>query len=229
MMVPIALVAEMTTDELSGAISQALHDGFRDFLVGTLVASLPMFWIATLAFYLMRPYAIRTLRKLSLRFAADVFWLTYVLLRDGALIVTFIVSLFFFYPNLLHDNPLPITATLSAVIVLWVLLIKMVRDPDEDPGDYRLSVILLTIGSALYLVPLTLGVEVGSQSHLTWAVDHLTSNGNFAVAIGFFYASLLLVAATGAFIFGYVMVKSAPRREAQAIAGRSASPPMPAR
>ncbi len=223
-------ILAMTVDQLSGALGDAFHNGFRDFMVGTLVAALPMFWIATLVFYLMRPYAIRTLRKLSLRFAADVFWLSYVLIRDGTLIITFIVSLFFFYPNLLHDNPLPITATLSAVIVLWVLLIKMVRDPDENPADYRLSAILLTIGSALYLVPLTLGVEVGSQSHMTWAVNHLTSNANFTVAIGVFYVSLALVAATGAFIFGYVMTQSAPKREARAAAaGATATPPLPAR
>src|ERR1700694_4612998 len=106
-------VLALTSQQLSDALSQAFHDGFRDFLVGSLVAALPMFWIATSSFYLMRPSAIGTLRKLSLRFAADVFWLSYVLLRDGTLIVTFVVSLFFFYPNLLHDNPLPITAPLS--------------------------------------------------------------------------------------------------------------------
>lgn len=201
----------LTQQELTDALSQAFHTGFRDFLIGTLVAALPMFWIATLSLYLMRPYAIRTLRKLSLRFAADVFWLSYVMLRDGTLIITFIVSLFFFYPNLLHDNPLPITATLSSVFVLWALLVKMVRDPDENPADYRLSASLLVIGSVLYLVPLTLGVEVGTQSHLTWAANHFASDTNFGVAIGLFYVSLALVAATGAFIFGYVMTQSAPK------------------
>ncbi len=220
------IIAALTSQELTDALSQAFHNGFRDFMVGTLVAALPMFWIATLAFYLMRPYAIRTLRKLSLRFGADIFWLSYVLVRDGALIVTFIVSLFFFYPNLLHDNPLPITAPLSAVFVLWALLVKMVRDPDENPADYRLSVIFLMIGSVLYLVPLTLGVEVTSQSHLSWMVDHLTSNANFQVAIGVFYVSLALVAATGAYIFGYVITQSAPKRAVRpAVSGSLAVPP----
>jgi hypothetical protein len=223
-------ILQLTSDELSGALSLAFHDGFRDFLVGTMVAALPMFWIATLAFYLMRPYAIRTLRKLSLRFAADVFWLSYVLLRDGALILTFIASLFFFYPNLLHDNPLPITASLSAVFILWALLVKMVRDPDENPSDYRLSVVLLMIGSALYLVPLTLGVEVTSQSHLSWMAEHFTSNGNFQVAIGVFYVSLALVAGTGAFIFGYVVTKSAPKRAPRVLgSGSLSTPPATAR
>lgn len=206
-------ILAMTSDDLAGALSDAFRSGFRDFIIGTLVAALPMLWIATLSFYLMRPYAIRTLRKLSLRFAADVFWLSYVMIRDGTLIITFVISLFFFYPNLLHDNALPITATLSAVFVLWALLIKMVRDPDENPSDYRLSVILLTIGSMLYLVPLTLGVEVTSQSHLSWFVDHLTSNSNFDLALGFLYASLAFVALTGAYIFGYVITQSAPKRE----------------
>src|SRR5579871_3249930 len=144
----------MSADQLSQAISNAFNTGFRDFIVGTLVALMPMLWIATLMFYLMRPYAIRTLRKLSLRFAADVFWLTYVLLRDTMLIATIAVSLIFFYPNLLHENALPVTATLSVVMLLGVLVIKLVRDPDENPADYRLCVILMTIGSALYLVPL---------------------------------------------------------------------------
>ncbi|HYM14950.1 MAG TPA: hypothetical protein VEZ14_05285 [Dehalococcoidia bacterium] len=224
------ILLALTQQELTDALSQGFHDGFRDFLVGSMVAALPMFWIATLVFYLMRPYAIRTLRKLSLRFAADVFWLSYVLIRDGALIITFIVSLFFFYPNLLHDNALPITATLSSVFVLWALLVKMVRDPDESPADYRLSVILLVIGSVLYLVPLTLGVEVTSQSHLSWAATHLSSSTNFQVAIGVFYVSLALVAATGAYIFGYVITQSAPKRAPQPTgSGALAAPPARAR
>lgn len=221
----MTILLQLTQDDLTSALQQAFHNGFRDFLVGTMVAALPMFWFATLAFYMMRPYAIRTLRKLSLRFAADVFWLSYVMLRDGVLIITFIVSLFFFYPNLLHDNPLPITAPLSAVFVLWALLVKMVRDPDESPSDYRLSVILLMIGSALYLVPLTLGVEVTSQSHLSWMVDHLTSNANFSVAIAIFYVSIALVAATGAYIFGYVVTKSAPKPAPQALGSGSLATP----
>lgn len=220
----------LTQQELTDALSQAFHSGFRDFLIGTLVAALPMFWIATLCLYLMRPYAIRTLRKLSLRFAADVFWLSYVMLRDGAFIITFIVSLFFFYPNLLHDNALPITATLSAVFVLWALLVKMVRDPDENPADYRLSASLLVIGSVLYLVPLVFGVEMGTQSHLSWAANHFTSDTNFRAAIGCFYVSLALVAATGAFIFGYVMTQSAPKPAPRASGGGTlAAPPARAR
>lgn len=205
----------MTVDQLASAISDALQHGFRDFMIGTMVALLPIFWALTLTLYLMRPYAIRTLRKLSLRFGADVFWLAYVLMRDGVLIVTFVVSLVFFYPNLLHDNPIPVTASLSGVFVLWVLLVKMVRDPDENPADYRLSAVLLVIGSALYLVPLVFGVEVTSQRHLSSLSTFFTSNSNFDLAIGVFYLSIALVAATGAFIFAYVIRVSAPKPEPQ--------------
>jgi len=206
----------MSPDQLTAAIGDALQHGFRDFLVGTMVAMLPIFWALTLTLYLMRPYAIRMLRKLSLRFGADVFWLLYVLMRDGVLIATFVISLVFFYPNLLHDNGLPVTASLSAVMVLWTLLVKMVRDPDENPADYRLTTILLVIGSALYLVPLVFGVEVTSQSHLAGLSDFFMSNTNFAVAIGVFYVSIALVAATGGFIFTYVVRNSAPKGEPQA-------------
>ena len=200
----------MTVDQLSQAISDAFNSGFRDFLVGTLVALLPMLWVATLVFYLMRPYAIRTLQKLTLRFAADVFWLSYVLLRDALLISTFVASLVFFYPTLLHDDGLPVTATLSAVLLLWVLALKLVRDPDEQPRDYRLTLGLLTLGSALYLIPLTFGIEVGSQRHLHDVASFLTSNTNFDLAIALFYVALGLVAATAMAIFAYVVLRSAP-------------------
>ena len=217
----------MTVDQLSNAISNAFNSGFRDFIVGSLVALLPMLWIATLAFYLMRPYAIRTLRKLSLRFAADVFWLTYVLLRDSLLIVTFVVSLMFFYPNLLHDDALPVSATLSAVLLLWVLLVKMVRDPDENPADYRLSVLLLTVGSALYLVPLALGIEVTSQRHLSSMATFFTSSSNFDLAIALFYVSIALIAITAAYIFGYVVLQAAPKGGAQTAPPARPTAPLP--
>lgn len=211
----------MSVDQLTQAISNAFNSGFRDFIVGTLVALLPLLWVATLLFYLMRPYAIRTLRKLSLRFAADVFWLTYVLLRDTMLIATIAVSLIFFYPNLLHDDALPVTATLSAVMLLWVLVVKLVRDPDENPADYRLCVILMTIGSVLYLVPLTLGIEVTSQSHLSGLSSFLTSNTNFDLAIALFYVSLAAVVLSAGYVFSYVIRTAAPH-------GGETSKPTPA-
>lgn len=203
----------MTVDQLTNAIVAAFNSGFRDFIVGTLVAFLPVLWIATLIFYLMRPYAIRTLRKLSLRFGADVFWLTYVLLRDATLIGTFVISLMFFYPNLLHDDPLPVTATLAAVFVLWALLVKLVRDPDENPAEYRLTAILVTLGSMLYMVPMVFSIEAGSQRHLSGIATFLASNTNFDLAIALFYISAALVAATAAGIFGYVITQSAPKAE----------------
>lgn len=214
----------MTVDQLTKAISDAFNSGFRDFIVGTLVAAMPMLWIATLVFYLMRPYAIRTLRKLSLRFGADVFWLTYVLLRDGTLIATFLVSLIFFYPNLLYGDPLPVTATLSAVLVLWVLLVKLVRDPDENPAEYQLTAILLTIGSMLYLVPMVFSIEAGSQSHLSGVANFLASNTNFELAIALFYISAALIVATAAYIFGYVIKQSAPKSESSVSSRIVASP-----
>lgn len=213
----------MTPDQLTSALETAFQNGFRDFLIGSMVAALPLFWTATLVFYLMRPYAIRTLRKLSLRLGADVFWLTYVLLRDGMLLLTVVTSLVFFYPNVLHDNIVPVTAPLSGVIALWVLMVKMVRDPDENPADYRLSAVLLTLGSMLYLLPLMFGVEVASQSHMSWASKHLVSSTNFSLAIGMFYVSIALLAGSGAFIFGYVLKTSAPKSERKASASEAQS------
>jgi hypothetical protein len=91
-----------------------------------------------------------------------------------------------------------------------VLALKLVRDPDEQPADYRLTLGLLALGSALYLIPLTFGIEVGTQRHLHDVATFLTSNTNFDLAIALFYVALALVAATAAAIFTYVVVRSAP-------------------
>jgi hypothetical protein len=98
----------------------------------------------------------------------------------------------------------------------------MVRDPDENPRDYQASVVLLVVGSMLYLVPLTFGIEVGSQRHLSGAVTFFTSNTNFDLAIASFYVALTLVVVTAGYIFGYVVLRSAPRGGATPVSGATA-------
>ena len=74
----------MTPDQITEAITKAFLEGGQQWLVLTIAAFMPALWAFTLMLHLARPYVIRTLRKLSLRFGADVWWLTYVLIHGAA-------------------------------------------------------------------------------------------------------------------------------------------------
>jgi hypothetical protein len=58
-----------------------------------------------------RPYVLQFLQTLTLRFGGgDVWWLSYVLIRDALLVVTLGLSLIFLMPNPYLATGLPITA-----------------------------------------------------------------------------------------------------------------------
>ena len=69
-------------------------------MVLSVAAVLPILWAFTLCAALRRPYVLRFLQKLTLRFGGDVWWLSYVLFRDALLVITLGLSTIFFMPNL---------------------------------------------------------------------------------------------------------------------------------
>src|SRR5664280_3358129 len=100
---------------------QALVQGSQYWLVLSIAAILPILWSFTLALHFARPYVIRYLQGLTLRFGGDVWWLSYVLMRDGLLVVTLALSAIFLFPNLYMsaDLTLPITAPIAALVLFW--------------------------------------------------------------------------------------------------------------
>ena len=108
----------MKPDDVANAINQALVQGGSLWLVSTLVAFLPALWTLTLILHLGRPYILRTLRRCGLRLGADIWWMSYLLIRDGVLLITFALSWIFFQPNLVVNSALPITGPISALLLL---------------------------------------------------------------------------------------------------------------
>jgi len=150
----------MSGDEFAAAIT----NGGQGWLVFSLAAVLPMLWTMTLILHFGRPYVVRFLQTLTLRFGADVWWLGYVLVRDALMLVTLAISLMFLFPNLYIDLGLPLTAPLATVVLLWALTIKFLRDSDDDPIAFRWVSILLVIASVLYIVPQIYGLEAADQA-----------------------------------------------------------------
>ena len=152
----------MTSDQLAAAIIKAFLDAGEGFLEGTLAAALPIFWLLALALHLARPYMLATTRKFSLRLAADIWWVLYIGLRDVIVVLAFIMSFMYLFPDVVVGNDLPIGGSLATALLFGVLLTKLVADADDDPRAFRVVSYLLAAGATLYIVPTLVGVQVSA-------------------------------------------------------------------
>ncbi len=194
----------MSADDLA----TALTTGASGWLVLSLAAVLPILWAFAMSMHFARPYVLRFLRTLTLRFGGDVWWLSYVLIRDGLLFITLGLSMIFFMPNLyLTGDGLPITAPLASVFLFWALAVKIVRDADDDPVAFRIVSGLLVIASVLYIVPQVYGMEAADQKSLGDLPSKLISTSNLDVAKPIFWISIVLFFATAGALFVRFLVR----------------------
>jgi hypothetical protein len=198
----------MTADDLATALTQ----GGAGWLYLSLAAVLPILWAFTLMVHFARPYVVRFLQSLTLRFGGDAVWLSYILMRDGLMLITLALSMIFLMPNLYIGLGLPITAPLATVGLFGALVLKLTRDADDDPIAWRWVSIVLVVSSVLYIVPQIYGLEAADQVDrltqfgLGWVPGALTAANPDAGTINvaawpILIVSLGLVAAMGAFLF----------------------------
>lgn len=190
----------MTVHQLSQAIIDAILQGGEGFLEGTMAALLPLVWLLLVALHLARPYMVRTTQKFSLRLGADIWWVLYIGIRDLLLAIAAIMSFMYLYPDVLVADALPIGGPLATVALFGVLLVKLLTDADDDPRAFRLVSILLGVGSALYLVPTMLGVQLTSAvwgSRWNDVARFLTTNTNSDLAVALCWISIAAIAVMG--------------------------------
>ena len=113
-----------------------------------------MLWAFAMIMHFARPYILRFLGTLTLRFGGDVWWLSYVLMRDALLTITLALSVVFLMPNLYIGLGLPLTAPLATVVLLWAMVVKLIRDADDDRRTFQIvSVLLDRLVRALHRAP----------------------------------------------------------------------------
>jgi hypothetical protein len=216
----------MTPDQLSQAIINALLQGGEQFLEGTVAAALPLLWMLVIALHLARPYMVRTTQKFSLRLGADIWWVLYVGLRDLMIALTAILSFMFLYPDVLVSNSLPIGGSLATAALFGALLVKLVADADNDPRAFKMVSTLLGVGSALYLVPTLLGVQL---SEVNWGPfwngvgKALTTDTDQLVAVGLCWFSVAAIALMGLAAVAYNLRGPAGAKSAPVRSGRAGS------
>jgi hypothetical protein len=193
--------SQLTSDDVSTAITQALTQGGQQWMVGTVVAFLPVLWLLVLILHLGRPYVLRTLRRMGLRLGADIWWMSYLLIRDGVLLLTFGLSWIFFAPNMVTNMDFPITGPLSALLLLLALAVKLSRRADDDLAAYRLTTVFLVLGAILYYTALVFGVEAADIDYLAGFASALTSSSNQGVALGVMWVSLVGVGLVAGWLF----------------------------
>jgi len=212
----------MTADDLATALTQ----GGAGWLYLSLAAVLPILWAFTLMIHFARPYVVRFLQSLTLRFGGDAVWLSYVLMRDGLMLITLALGMIFLMPNLYIGLGLPITAPLATVGLFLALLLKLTRDADDDPVVWRWVSIIMVVSSVLYIVPQIYGLEAAdqvdrlSQFGLGWVPDALTAANVDAGTVNpaawpILIVSLVMIALIGAFLFWRFMSGLAPERPSE--------------
>jgi len=199
--------APLSADDLAAALTS----GGAGWLVFSLAAILPILWAFAMIMHFARPYILRFLGSLTLRFGGDVWWLSYVLMRDALLTITLALSVIFLMPNLYIGLGLPLTAPLATVILLWAMVVKVIRDADDDRRSFQIVSVLLVIASVLYIIPQIYGLESADQVDalkgigLDWVPGALSAVGSDgtvnALAWPILGISLALFGLTGAALF----------------------------
>ncbi len=199
----------MTADQVSG-----FFDAGEGFVEGTIAAVLVILWILSVALHLARPYMVRTTGKFTLRLGADLWWIIYVALRDLILLQVFLGSFIFLYPDVVTGQDLPITGGLAAVCAFAALLIKLMTKGDADVNGMRAQVLLIGLGSVLYITPYLFGSQMTMLTgNLTDQImPLLVSSKNPDLALALCYLSAAAIGAMGVVAVAYNFRLSMIRR-----------------
>ncbi len=197
----------MSVVDLTNSIISGINDGLEQFLEGTLVAVLPIIWVAIVGLYIGRPYILGMIDRFTLRLGADLLWIIYVILRDLLLVGGVVLSFMFFFPDVVTGSQLPITGGLASAALFGVLLVQLVGDPDHNLRDYRLVMSLVGLGATLYFVPYVLGVQFNgvATGSLKSVSDFLVTSSNSRLGVGIAYLSIALLAVMGAIAVWYAL------------------------
>ncbi len=113
-----------------------------------------MVFVTAMAFSLQiaRGYFLRTLEKFTLRLGADIWWLTYVLVRDGLMFMAFIMGLMVYFPGTFQDYAMAVPFMPVTVVLFGAALVtKLYFDADENRTAFRVVTALVFGGTASWI------------------------------------------------------------------------------
>jgi hypothetical protein len=149
----LALSILALTGRTSYAVTQGeLVSGGSIWLETTIAVALVFVIAMAFSLQIARGYFIRVLNKFTLRLGADIWWLAYILIRDGLIFMSFIMGLPVFFPGTFLDYPMAVPfMPLSVVFFGAALVTKLYVDADNNRNAFRIVTALVFIGTLLWI------------------------------------------------------------------------------
>lgn len=158
--------------------------------------------ILSFLLYISRPYFERILNRFTLRVAADLWWVVYIIFRDGSLLAAFLLGLSVLNLDLFADIKVALPfVPLGTVCIAIALLLKVLYNT-EDMNKYFLRTTFFVAmaaalnGAGYILIMEAPGKEYAEAQSGFWVVLHaLRSNNNPVLSSVTFYVTITLLVA----------------------------------
>lgn len=177
----------------------------------TITVIIMMLSVLAASIQIARGYFLRILRKFTLRLAADIWWLLYVILRDASVFLIVFFGVLLFWPGIYQDFPIAVPFQPLAIDFFAMgLVLILVKDTDEEPFYNSLLTILVLIGAFLYITGTVFVTESATQlpvlpptvatgSGNIWGFfnNNFNSQNNPALSIYTFYVTFAILGICG--------------------------------
>lgn len=151
-----------------------------------------------------RPYFERILGRFTLRVAADLWWLLYVLLRDGTLFLATVLGFLHLNLDLMADIKIGLPfVPLGTIALSLALVLKVFRNTEDLNRSFRASTSWVSAGALLNVIGYVFvmeapGAEYATSTTAFWQVMRSwRSNLNPELATITFTVSILLLLGLG--------------------------------
>lgn len=221
----------------SNDLSNGLVNGGSVWLESTIVVALAFVSAMAFSLQIARGYFVRVLNKFTLRLGADIWWLAYVLIRDGLIFMSFIMGLLVFFPGTFLDYPMAVPFMPISVVFFGAALVsKLYVDADDNRNAFRFVTILVFIGTLLWITgtifvtesPLQLATLPPGVSATTgfWYMMSQTfsSQTNLPLTMASFEACFAALGIIGVFGFAHPILHSRLPARRKPIIGAASTP-----
>ena len=164
--------------------------------------------IVSFCLHVGRPYFERILNRFTLRVAADLWWVAYVVLRDGSLFLALLFGLLNLNMDIMADIKIGLPfVPFGTVMIAAALVGKVFWNTEDLNRGFRVSTYLVAAGALLNTVGYVLvmegpGEEYEAAKSTFWkTMDSWRSNANPPLAAVTFYISFSALALIAAVAF----------------------------
>jgi hypothetical protein len=176
--------------------------------------------VVSFLLHMGRPYFERILARMTLRVGAELWWLAYLVLRDGTLLVAALLGFLHLNLDLMADIKVGLPfVPLATVAMVAALVVKTFGSGEDLNRVHRLGAGLVSLGAVLNVLGYVLvmegpGGEYPAAKSTFWQIlNGWRSNANPELATTVFYLcwSLLGALALVTLVRGFWLLRAPPK------------------